>query len=74
MSKKLLFEKTNYIILLVALAIITIGFIIMGMDDTEYGFGTMGLTIAPIVVLTGFGVVFGAIFYKKKEEKTSVED
>ncbi len=66
MSKKLIFGKTNYLILLVALAVIIIGFVIMGLDDTEYGFGTMGLTIAPIVVLSGFGIVFGAIFYKNK--------
>lgn len=71
MSKKLIFEKTNYLILIVALAVITLGFIIMGMDDTEYGFGAMGLTVAPIVVLTGFGIVFAAIFYKKKDQNTS---
>jgi hypothetical protein len=70
MSKKLIFDKANYAILLVALAVITLGFIIMGMDDSEYGFGTMGLTVAPIVVLTGFGIVFGAIFYKQKGTNT----
>tara|TARA_B100000809_G_C14981710_1_gene474761 strand:- start:201 stop:425 length:225 start_codon:yes stop_codon:yes gene_type:complete len=74
MSKKLIFNKINYIILLVALAVITLGFIIMGMDDTEYGFGAMGLTVAPIVVLTGFGIVFAAIFYKQKENSTSEEE
>jgi len=74
MSKKLIFEKTNYTILIVALMVIILGFIIMGMDDTEYGFGAMGLTVAPIVVLTGFGIVFAAIFYKKKDDNTSSED
>ena len=70
MSKKLIFDKANYMILLIALVTIIIGFIIMAMDDTEYGFGTMGLTVAPIVVLTGFGIVFAAIFYKKKDTTT----
>ena len=66
MSKKLIFDKTNYIILIAALVVITLGFIIMGLDDSEYGFGAMGLTVAPIVVLTGFGIGFLSIFYKKK--------
>ena len=70
MAKKLIFNKANYVILVVALIVITLGFIIMGMDDTEYGFGTMGLTVAPVVVLSGFGIVFGAIFYKQKASNT----
>lgn len=67
MSKKLIFDKNNYIILVAGLVVITLGFIIMGLDKTEYGFGTMGLTVAPIVVLIGFGIEFVAIFYKKKD-------
>ena len=70
MAKKLIFNKANYVILVVALIVITLGFIIMGMDDTEYGFGPMGLTVAPVVVLSGFGIVFGAIFYKQKVSNT----
>ena len=66
MSKKLIFDKTNYIILIAALAIITSGFVIMGLDQSEYGFGAMSLTVAPIIVLSGFGLGFVSIFYKKK--------
>jgi hypothetical protein len=70
MSKKLIFEKSNYVILILALSVITLGFVIMGLDNSEYGFGTSGLTVAPIVVLLGFGLGFFAIFYKRKISST----
>lgn len=70
MAKKLIFEKTNYIILIIALAVITLGFVIMGLDKSEYGFGDMSLTLAPVIVLIGFGMGFIAIFYKNKRATT----
>ncbi|GEO20368.1 DUF3098 domain-containing protein [Cyclobacterium qasimii] len=60
------FSKKNYQLMLIGIAIIVIGFTIMGMDNTLHGFGFMGLTLGPIVVLSGFLFEFYAIFYKTK--------
>ncbi|WP_339921949.1 DUF3098 domain-containing protein [uncultured Cyclobacterium sp.] len=60
------FSKKNYQLMLIGIAIIVFGFTIMGMDDTLHGFGFMGLTLGPIVVLSGFLFEFYAIFYKTK--------
>lgn len=46
--------------------VIAIGFIIMTMDNEQYGLGFMGITLGPIVVLAGFAIEFVAIFYKDK--------
>jgi len=69
-NKKLIFDKVNYMILIVALVVITLGFVVMGLDKSEYGFGAMSLTVAPIIVLIGFGIGFVSIFYKKKTSST----
>jgi len=52
--------------MLIGIGIIVVGFTIIGMDDTLHGFGFMGLTLGPIVVLSGFLFEFYAIFYKTK--------
>ncbi len=51
--------------MLTGIAIIVLGFVIMGLDQQPHGFGFMGLTLGPIVVLSGFLFQFYAIFYKK---------
>ena len=63
------FKKQNFIIMLVGIAFITIGFIIMANDGEQYGFGFFGLTLGPIVVMLGFIVEFIAIFYKPKTKE-----
>ncbi|AKP54012.1 hypothetical protein CA2015_4682 [Cyclobacterium amurskyense] len=52
--------------MLIGIAIIVVGFAIMGLDSSPHGFGFMGLTLGPIVVLSGFLFEFYAIFYKNK--------
>ncbi|MDN3686391.1 DUF3098 domain-containing protein [Cyclobacterium jeungdonense] len=59
------FTKKNYQLMLTGIAIIVLGFVIMGLDQQPHGFGFMGLTLGPIVVLFGFLFQFYAIFYKK---------
>lgn len=65
-KRKLAFAKANYIIMLVGIAVLVLGFIFMTMDNEPYGFGFMGLTLGPIVVMLGFLIQFVAIFYKPK--------
>jgi len=68
MEKKnnLAFEKINYILMLIGVLVILLGFIIMATDSSTYGFSFQALTLAPIVILTGFGIQFFAIFYRSK--------
>ena len=68
MSKKsnLPFNKYNYKLMIIGIVIIFIGFFIMTLDNEEYGYGFLGLTLGPIIVLCGFIFEFFAIFYKGK--------
>jgi hypothetical protein len=58
------FGKKNYILMLVGVGILILGFILMSLDSEDYGFGTLGLTIGPITVMIGFVVEFFAILSK----------
>jgi len=60
--------------MLAGVLVLILGFFIMSSDSEPYGFGFMGITLGPIVVVLGFLVQFVAIFYKpKKSESTSDE-
>lgn len=65
-KNKLAFGKQNYLIMLVGIVLIAIGFIVMSMDKEPFGFGALGLTIGPLIVLSGFVVEFFAILRKPK--------
>jgi len=58
------FGKANYTLMLAGIAIILIGFFVMSLDTTEFGFGFLGITLGPIIVLSGFGLEFFAILKK----------
>ena len=58
------FSKKNYLFLFLGLGLIILGFVIMGMDATPHGNGFMGLTLGPILTLSGFILEFYAIFAK----------
>ena len=59
------FGKTNYTLMLAGIATILIGFFVMSLDKTEFGFGFLGLTLGPIIVLSGFALEFFAILKRK---------
>lgn len=68
------FGKQNYLLVLVGLALIAIGFVLMtggGSSDpdvfNEEMFNFQRLTLAPILVLSGFVVEIVAIFWKGKK-------
>lgn len=63
------FNKSNYVIMLIGILLIIIGFIIMANDSEQYGFGFMGLTLGPVIVMTGFIVELFAITYKAKSKE-----
>jgi hypothetical protein len=68
-----IFGRENYILLLAALALIILGYVLMaggGSDDpnvfSEEIFSTRRITIAPIVILSGFALGVYAILRKPK--------
>lgn len=65
--EKLAFEKINYILMLVGLAALALGFIIMSMDTEQHGFGFLGLTLGPVIIMVGFIIEIVAILYKGKK-------
>ena len=67
MENKLTFKRINYILLLAGIAVLAAGFILMTLETAEHGYGILGLTVAPIVIMTGFGIQFAAILYKPKK-------
>ena len=68
-KNKLAFDKKNYTLMLVGIAVLIAGFTLMTMDKEQYGFGVVGLTIGPIVVMAGFIIQFFAIFAKSNQNK-----
>jgi hypothetical protein len=67
-----LFERANYKILFIGIAVIALGFILMsggGSDDpkvfSEDVFSWRRIRLAPTVVLIGFGLTIYSIFKKK---------
>ena len=67
---KLPFGKKNYQWMIIGIITLIIGFTIMTMDKEPYGFGFLGLTLGPIVVLIGFIIeIFAIIQNPEKETK-----
>jgi hypothetical protein len=68
-NKGLPFGRKNYMIMLAGLAVLIIGFIVMSLDKQPYGFGFLGLTLGPIIVMTGFVIQFFAILHNPHKDK-----
>jgi hypothetical protein len=72
-KSEFLFDKINYKILLIGIAVIAIGFILMsggGSDDPKVFndaiFNFRRIRLAPTVVLIGFGITIYSIFKTQK--------
>ena len=65
-NSKMPFNSKNYKLMIIGIVIIVTGFVIMSVDGEEYGYGFLGLTLGPLVVLFGFVFQFFAIFHKGK--------
>jgi hypothetical protein len=68
-NKQMPFGKANYTLMLIGLAVLVAGFIIMAMDSEEFGFGVLGLTVSPIVILIGFLIQFVAILKNPNQSR-----
>ncbi|MCF2493405.1 DUF3098 domain-containing protein [Dyadobacter chenhuakuii] len=65
-KNKLPFSTSNYTTMLIGIALILAGFLIMTFDSTEFGFGFLGLTLGPLVTISGFIIEFWAILRKPR--------
>jgi len=66
-SADFVFAKQNYILMIIGVAVITLGFALMYGKEDIYNFKK--LTIAPLVVMAGFIIEIFAILYKPKNSK-----
>ena len=64
MESKLPFGRKNYLLMISGVLTLVLGFIIMLLDNEQHGFGFLGLTLGPIVVMTGFIIEIFAILHK----------
>jgi hypothetical protein len=64
MESKLPFGKKNYQLMVIGIITLVIGFIIMSLESNQHGFGFLGLTLGPIVVMAGFVIEIFAILHK----------
>ena len=71
-KKNLTFDKMNYILLAVGLAVVVLGFILMSggsSDETAYNpdiFSVRRIKVAPVVCLLGFVSMIYAVIRKPK--------
>jgi len=61
------FGRMNYILMVVSIAIVVLGFILMAGESDIYSFSK--IVLAPIVVLAGFALGFFAILKKPAQGK-----
>lgn len=64
MESKLPFGRKNYLLMIIGVFTLVLGFIIMSLDNEQHGFGFLGLTLGPIVVMAGFIIEIFAILHK----------
>ncbi|MBP5322657.1 MAG: DUF3098 domain-containing protein [Bacteroidaceae bacterium] len=80
MKKKFAFDKINYILIAIGVAIILIGFALMaGPSSTETAFepsifSVRRIKVAPIVCLIGFIFMIPAIMYRPKKKTPRDEE
>lgn len=60
------FQKANYVLFIVSILVVAIGFLFMMGTEDIYSFTK--ITLAPFLVVTGFAIGFVAILYKPKNK------
>ena len=74
-KRNLAFTRINYILLVVGMAIVVLGFLLMsgsGSTDTAYNpdiFSARRIKVAPLVCLIGFVSMIFAVMYKPKDKE-----
>ena len=65
-NTEMLFSKENYILLLIGVALIAIGFLIMYLENEANGI--ISLFISPVLIVGGFAEIVYAIMKKPKKD------
>jgi hypothetical protein len=61
---KLPFGKKNYQWMIIGIVALVTGFTIMALDQQQHGFGFLGITLGPVVVMAGFIIEIFAILHR----------
>jgi hypothetical protein len=61
---KLPFGKKNYQWMIIGIVALVTGFTIMALDRQQHGFGFLGITLGPVVVMAGFIIEIFAILHR----------
>ncbi|MEZ5013637.1 MAG: DUF3098 domain-containing protein [Chitinophagales bacterium] len=77
-KKGMVLGRENYILILVGLAVIIIGFILMSggrwhdpnVFNADSVYSTRRTTVAPIVVILGFAIEIYAVFHKSRKQNS----
>ncbi|WP_225986360.1 DUF3098 domain-containing protein [Rufibacter sp. LB8] len=64
-----LFNKRQFTPLFIGMGLVALGFLLMATDSHPQGYGFQGLTLAPLLVITGLAIPFWGIF-RKNSPKT----
>jgi hypothetical protein len=67
-TNRLPFQRKNYLLMIIGICVIILGFIAMSLDREPYGFGFLGITLGPVMIVLGFGIQFFAILWEKKDK------
>jgi hypothetical protein len=66
MENKLPFGRNNYQWMIIGVVTLVAGFVFMAIDTEPHGFGFLGLTFGPVVVMAGFIIEIYAILQKPR--------
>jgi len=62
-------NNNRLIYLVIGLITMFVGFFVMTLDKEEFGFGFLGITLGPILVLIGLLLPILSLFNSKKNDK-----
>lgn len=63
----MVFTRTNYLLLLLGLALVVVGYVIMRWENEVDGF--ISLYVAPLMILGGYLEIIWAIMWRPKAEE-----
>jgi uncharacterized membrane protein HdeD (DUF308 family) len=63
------FSKKNYQWMIIGIITLVAGFVIMSLDSNPHGFGFLGLTLGPIIVIAGFIIEIYAILQRPSDNQ-----